>query len=373
MMTRSRWTIALAAAALLAAAGYSAVRGRTAEPPAMQQQPALEFLAADLHTVASGEFARSLPVTGTLAPLTEAAVKARVAGELVEVAVREGDAVRKGQAIARIDQTELQAKLAARAADVEAARAQLSLAEKNRATQQKLLDQGFISRNAFDTTQSNQEVSLARLRAAEAEHTVARKSLGDTVLVAPFSGVVAQRLAQPGERVAVDARVLTIVDLSRLELEAAIPASAIGEVRVGQALAFRVDGFGERVFGGRIERINPVTSAGSRSISIYASIENTDGALRGGMFAQGSLTLQRYDGALPIPASAAREDGARRYVYALVDGAIRRREVKLGDDDSSGRVNVLAGLQPGDVIVRNNLGPLRDGASARVLEQRAAR
>jgi membrane fusion protein (multidrug efflux system) len=368
-----RWVLALAAVLAVSAAGWSTVRGRTAEPARGDAPAALEFLEADLLTVAAGDFSRTLRLTGTLSPLVEAAVKARIPGELVEVAVREGDAVRKGQAVARIDQTEVQARLAARAADVEAAHAQLGLAEKNRAMQRKLLDQNFISRNAFDTTQSNHDVALARLRAAEAEYAVARKSLSDAVLVAPFSGIVAERLAQPGERVSLDARVLTIVDLSRLELEASLPASAISEVRIGQSIAFRVDGFGEREFAGRIERINPTASAGSRSIAVYASVDNPDGALRGGLFAQGSLTLQRIGAALSVPASATREESGRRYVYAIAKGVVERREVRLGDEDGAGRVNVLAGLQAGDVIVRNNLGPLREGATARVVQPRASK
>jgi RND family efflux transporter MFP subunit len=143
-------------------------------------------------------------------------------------------------------------------------------------------------------------------------------------------------------------------------------------VRIGQPIAFRVDGFGDRLFAGRIERINPTTSAGSRSVAVYASIDNPDGALRGGMFAQGSVTLQRVDDALTIPVSAARGEAGRRFVYVLGDGAIQRREIELGDEDSSGHVAVRAGLKAGDVIVRNNLGHFRHGAPARVLEQRAS-
>ena len=149
-------------------------------------------------------------------------------------------------------------------------------------------------------------------------------------------------------------------------LEAAVPASEIARVQVGQKLEFRVDGFGERPFVGRIERINPATVAGSRSINVYAVIDNADGVLRAGMFAQGAASLERIAGALFVPASALRDEGGKRFVYALSGGRVVRRPVKIGAPDPAGWVQVREGLAAGERIVRNNLGALREGASARV-------
>lgn len=368
--TRRMWTLALVLVVVALAGTGVALRGKNrgaeANPAARPSPAAVEFLPEDLVTVESRALARTLALTGSLAPFTEATVKAKVAGELVAVTVREGEAVKAGQVLARIDPTEVQARVAARQADVEAARAQLVWAEKNRNQQKALLEKAFISQSAFDNIQSNHDVAVARLRAAEAELVVARKSLGDAVLVAPFAGIVSQRLAQPGERVALDARVIAIVDLSRMQLEANVPPSAIGEVRVGQPLRFVVEGFGERGFEGRIERINPAASAGTRSISVYAVIENPQGVLRGGMFARGALRLGQVEGALAIPASAVREDSGQAYVYLLQDGQVRRRNVKTGTADAAGLTQVTEGLAAGDRIVRVNLGALRDGAPARL-------
>ena len=358
--------IAAAAIAALAVAGAAAVRSkRNGEKPAAAAA-AVEFLQNDLYIVEPRSLERTLPLTGSLAPLNEATVKAKVAGELVAVTVREGESVKQGQVLARIDVTEVEAKVAARQADVEAAKAQRVWAEKNRAQQKALLDKAFISQSAFDNIQSNYDVAVAKLHAADAELVVARKSLGDAVLVAPFAGIVSQRLAQPGERVALDAKVVSIVDLTRLQLEAAVPAAAIGQVKIGQAMSFRVEGFGERGFAGRIERINPAAAAGSRSISVYAVIDNSEGLLRGGMFAQGALTLSRVDGALAVPASAVREEIGQTFVYAIDDGLVKRRNVKLGPADAAGSVQVLEGLAAGERIVRANLGSLREGVAARL-------
>ena len=366
-MTRSK-TILLAALVVagVAAGGVAAVRGNRAQQRPAAAAPVMEFLQNDLYVVAPGTLERALPVTGSLAPLTEATVKAKVAGELVAVTVREGESVKQGQMLARIDPTEVQARVAARQADVEAAKAQLIWAQKNRGTQKALLDKAFISQNAFDNIQSNYDVAAAKLRAAAADLVVAQKSLGDAMLSAPFSGIVSQRHAQPGERVALDAKVVSIVDLSRLQLEAPVPPMAIGLVKVGQSMNFRVEGFGEREFAGRIERINPAATAGSRSISVYAVIENREGLLRGGMFAQGALTLSRIDHALAVPASAVREEIGQTFVYAIDDGMVKRKNVKVGAPDAAGRVQVLDGLAAGERIVRVNLGSLREGVAARL-------
>lgn len=370
MRTTRRLLLPAALLAALTLSAYAVLGSKPSGAKLPDAPPAIEFVQGDVLTLESQTLERRLPLTGTLSPLTEATVKAKVAGELVELPVREGEAVHQGQVLARIDPTEVGARVAAREADVEAARAQLVWSEKNRDMQRALLDKRFISQNAFDNVVSSYEVAAAKLRAAQAELVVAKKSLGDAVLTAPFAGVVAERHAKAGERVALDAKVITVIDLARLELEAAVPAAEIARVRVGQKLEFRVDGFGERAFTGRIERINPATVAGSRSINVYAVIDNADRVLRAGMFAQGAASLEQVAGGLAIPASAVREHGGEQFVYALVDGSVRRKPVKVSAPDGAGRVQVLEGLAAGDRIVRNNLGALREGATVRIAPPR---
>jgi len=365
MTKASKAVVAIVAVCAIALGGYAGVKRKPADT-APTAQAVVEFTQQDLVIVEPQPLEHTLPLTGTLTPFDEATIKAKVAGELIHVAVREGESVKQGQVLARIDQTEVRARLAAREADVAAARAQLDWADKNRSTQKALLDKKFISQNAYDNIQSNYDVAVARLRAAEAELVVARKSLGDSVLVAPFPGIVAQRHVQPGERVALDAKVITVVNLARLELEAAVPTVEISRLRVGQQVTFRIDGFGERAFGGRIERINPSTESGSRSINVYVVIDNPEGVLRGGLFAQGTVSLERVEGALVVPASAVREEIGQTFVYAIEGGLVKRKNVTVGAADASGRVQVLRGLAAGERIVRVNLGALRDGVSARL-------
>jgi len=217
MTRRTKVLFAVAAACVLAVAGYASIKRKPAVAT-LAPQAIVEFTQQDLYIVEPQALERTLPLTGTLTPFTEATLKAKVPGELVEVAVREGESVKQGQVLARIDPTEVQARVAARQADVAAARAQLDWAQKNRATQKALLDKAFISRNAFDNIQSNYDVALAKLRAAEAELVVAKKARGDAVLMAPLAGIVSQSHAPTGARVALDAKVITVVELAWLQL-----------------------------------------------------------------------------------------------------------------------------------------------------------
>lgn len=364
------WLIGILAIAVGGAVAAKLARDRAiaaeSTAPAAPAQPVVEFLPGDLLTLVPSEFRQAVPFSGTLIALNTALVKVKVAGELLAVTARQGQPVKAGQVVARIDPTDVQARVNARLADVEVAKAQLTLAEKNRDTQQTLLDKNFISKNAFDTTQSGYDVALARLRVAEAELVSARKALGDAELVAPISGTVADRFAEPGERVPVDARVLSIVDLSRLEIEASLPSSAIGAVQVGQSVEFRVDGFGERRFPGKVSRISPAASAGTRSVAVYIALDNPGNALRAGLFAQGELLLSRTDNVLMVPSAAIREEGGKAYVYAVDGNTLKRRQVEVVREGPDAPVRVVSGLAAGDRIVRGNLGALREGATVRV-------
>lgn len=338
-------------------------------PPA--GTPAIEFAASDLVQPQTRDMRLSISITGTLQPRNWTTVKAKVAGELKSLLVREGEAVRPGQVLARIDTQDAQARLDEKIADLEAGRAQLALAQKNRANNLALLQQKFISQNAFDSVQSNYQVSEAKLKALEAQVALAKKALADTVVIAPQAGIVSQRNAQPGEKLPVDGKILTLVDLAEMEVEAAVPASDIPSVRVGQEVHFRVEGFDAREFHGRIDRINPATQSGSRSILVYALLPNSDGALKGGMFAKGSVTLNQIDAALVLPLSAVREDNGRAYVLRIAGDKLEQRAVKLGlRNEDDGVVQIVDGLDAQSRVVRSNLGALQPGAAVKIAAER---
>jgi len=182
---------------------------------------------------------------------------------------------------------------------------------------------------------------------------------------APISGIVSRRLVNGGERVVPDAPMVSIVDLTRLELEATVPASDIASIALGQSVRFKVDGFGERAFEGKVERINPVAEAGSRAIKLFVAVPNADGVLRGGMFAQGQITLSQSTPVAVVPTSALFEEAGQAYVFTVEAGKLAKRAVVPGArDEVSGLTEITRGLGQGVDVVRVRMGGLKVGAPA---------
>ena len=376
-ITRKR-AVALAIVAILVAAFGMAIMQRQArkaeEARAKDQAPvALEFAPADVVSVERKPLARWLPISGTLQPVHQATVKAKVSGDVRQVSVRDGDPVQAGQVLVKVDTADLEAKLIERQGQLESARAQLALAEKTLATNQKLLKQNFISQTAFDSSESTLNVTRGSVKSAEAQVRLAQNALKDAQAVAPLSGIVAKRHVQPGEKVAFDAPLVTIVDLKDIELQALVPAVDIPELAPGMAVDLGVDGFGDRRFSGRIERINPATEPGTRAILVFVSVPNTGHELRGGMFATGRIALAASTPALSLPAAAVRNDGGQTYVWALDDGKLVRRTVIVGRrDEESGRVEIKTAL-PSDLrVLAARFDNLKEGVPALVKADQAA-
>lgn len=361
---------AVAVVALLGGAAW-VIQSRKASGPAAPAPSTavrvMELAPMDVGDVIRGPLEQSIPLSGTLQPYARTVVKSKVAGEVRDVRVREGTTVRRGDVLAELDDTELRARVAEKRAALEAARAQLDLARKNWAMNEQLLEQKFISRNAADTVANGVEVARANMGVAEAQLELARKALSDARVVAPMSGIVAERFSLPGEKVPIDARIVSLVDLSRLELEADVPASDIGLVAVGAAVTFRIEGLPDRAFEGRVERINPTADERSRTVKVYAVLSNADGQLRGGMFAKGQLTAGTVASATLAPIAAVREEGADVFVYTVAGETVGRKAVRLGARDSGrGVVQVLEGLEPGERVLNANLGNVRPGDRVRV-------
>ncbi len=341
--------------------------------PRPVQPSVLELAPSDLALSETREIRRELPLTGQLRPIHTALVRAKVAGEVVEMRVKEGDAVSNGQVLARIDTAEYKARLDERLATLAATQATWENNERTRKNNEELLRKGFISQSAYDATLANSTVALAQVKAAEANVALARKSLDDTVVRAPWAGVIAERTAQAGDRAAVDSRLLTLVNLAQMEIEAAVPASDIPSVSVGQDVNFTVEGFGNRAFQGKIARVSPQSQSGSRSIMVYIGVPNPDGALKGGMFAKGNLTLTQRISVIAIPIAALREERGETVVYAIENGRIARLPVKPGTrNEDQAWVEVAQGLAPGVRVIKSNLGTLSPGAEARIVEARSA-
>jgi membrane fusion protein (multidrug efflux system) len=365
-----KWVLLIVVALVVAVGAWVYLRKPgPAAPLAATTSAPLQLASVDLAKVESRVLSRVLPLSGSMAPVVQATVKAKVGGEIQQLTVREGQDVREGDVIARIDTRNLQAQYDRELAAVDKARAELQLATLNRDKNRQLLDQKYISQNTFEATESAYAGNVASLKLAEANARLAKIDLDDAVVRAPFAGTIAKRLVQPGEKVSADSSIVTLVDLRHMLLEAAVPAAEIPAINVGQPVRFRVGGFGQRQFDGEVQRINPITAEGSRAITVYIAVANADRALKGGMFAQGELVLNSNSPVMSIPAAAVKYESAVPVVYTLEGDRIRRQQITLGiQTEGNAYVEVSAGLKAGDRVILADIGDHKPGSIAVVRE-----
>lgn len=345
--------------------GQRKAQQQQAEQAATRVEAVVALVPSDLVKVQERELTQQLVVSGTLKATQSAIIKARVAGELQDLTLREGDMVQAGQVVARVDATDAQARLRQARQQAEAAKAQVAIAQRSYDNNSTLVEKGFISRFALDSASASLATAQANYQASVSGVDVISKQLQDTVLRAPISGQVAQRLAQNGERIGVDGRVLELVDIRRLELEASLAAADSPLLRLGQSAELQIEGSSAPVRA-TVVRINPTVLAGSRSVLAYLALAPTEG-LRQGLFAQGPLVVgSRSSPSLPL--SAVRNDRPRPYVQVVRDDKVVHQPVDLGDQGKSDGQWMVAieGLPVNTVVIAGSVGRLREGTSVKL-------
>jgi membrane fusion protein, multidrug efflux system len=321
----------------------------------------IELAASDVLGVKTQDLAQGLAVSGALRAVNSAVLKARVAGELQGLMVREGDFVKADQVLAKIDPTDYQSRLRQAQQQADSAKAQMDIAQRQHDNNKALVDQGFISKTALDTTANTLVGAQATHKAAMAAVEVTQKALDDTLLRSPIGGQIAQRLAQNGERVGIDARVLEVVDISRLEMEATLSPADSAQVRVGQRALLQIEGSAQAL-AASVVRINPSLVAGSRAVLVYLALDSSAG-LRQGLFAQGTLGTSKLR-TLAVPAETIRNDKPEPYVQLLVDGVVKHQRVEPGVRGQAGGLEMVAikGVSEGAQVLAGSVGTLADGS-----------
>ncbi|UCU95844.1 efflux RND transporter periplasmic adaptor subunit [Hydrogenophaga taeniospiralis] len=382
--TRSTWLKWLLLAALVLAIGLGVARAlnkrklqseaANAAAAAMQQAPVYQLAPQDVTTVQALALSQAVGVSGALKALQTAAIKAKVAGELQGLQKREGESVSAGEVVARIDSTDAQARVRQAEQQAKSAQAQVAISRRALENNQSLVKQGFISATALETTSNNLAAAEATHQAALAALDIARKALGDTTLRSPLTGQVSARLVQNGERVALDARVLEVVDLSGFELEAALaPADAMA-VAPGQKARLSVEGLAQPV-DATVARINPSVQAGSRSVLVYLRVPAVAG-MRQGLFAQGQIVTGQLN-APAVPLSAVRNDKPQPYIQTVTDGKIAHVPVVLGrqgllDGEPMLVIDGVALAPVGTTLLRVQAGLIREGTAVTLTGPTAA-
>lgn len=387
--------------------GGSKANVRTDESTANTPAPVEVTTAAAIVREVPGFF----EATGSLAGDQQTDVAPQTSGKVVALGVDIGTHVRRGQMLVKLDDAELklrvdqalsqveQAKAALRqaeekiglgpgqafdpnrVAEVAAARVALDLAEKNLRRAEKLIESGDVSRSFYDEARARRdqlkeqyEVAVAQARQnyagvavaktnvsnAEAQLALARKSLSYSVIFSPIDGFVAERTADLGEYVSPQQKVATIVRINPLRMRIDIPEQAIPEVQVGQSVSVNTSAWPDKQFSGRIARIAPNVSATSRTLTVEAEIENSNGALKPGQFATVRILQPRPTPAVFVPARAVITDAGVSRVFVIKDGHAEQRIIQTGQSESD-LIEVKTGVATGEQVATSNLDKLSDG------------
>jgi RND family efflux transporter MFP subunit len=355
-----RWLVA--AGVLLAGTGCK--RGEAdaagkAPPPAVIGP---ENLAVTVDTVLTA----GPLLSGTLEPELAATVRAEVDGSVTDVLVDDGQAVKRGQVLVRIDDTAVRdAYLSARAA-LRSAEATAQLARRNAERSERLHAGGAIAERDVEDAQTNATTAEGQLADARARLASAEKQLSKTVLRAPFAGIVANATASEGDVVQSGESLLSVIGPTSLRLEASVPVEDIAAVKPGTDVTFTVSGFERRSFGGKIQLVSPAVDPTTRQVRVIASIANKERALVAGLFADGRVATERRQ-AVVVPRAAIDSRGIRPIVVRLKGGRVERVEVETGlQDRVSERVEVRRGLAPGDTVLMGGAAGLAPGTLATV-------
>ena len=376
-MRRQAWiavggvvVLALAAGAWVAMKPGSAPGGNAqaaaGKPGEAASAPPLEFRSNEVVQPQRASLPERIAFSGPLVAPNTALLRARTSGTLLTLTVAEGDRVKAGQALGRIDMAELAPRIAERSAMLDSARASLAQAERTHASNERLAAQNFISPNALDSSRAQVDTARAALAAAQATLETTRVGQRDATLVAPIAGIVARRHVLPGEKVSAEQQVLTIVDLARLELAGSVGTHEVARLQPGMPVQVTVEGLDGRLTG-QLARIAPAAEAGTRSIGVTVALANAQERLRAGQYAIGEVLVPDDRQRLLLPLTAVGSTAGQSHVWVIEGGKLARRAVTLGRrDEAGGRIEVLDGIGADARVLGSRFDNLREGAQALV-------
>lgn len=339
-------------------------------PVAKTSAPAAEPVPVNVTTTLASEqpMPRYLRVTGELTGERQAMLAPDASGKVVAAPIERGTVVKEGDVILKLD--ERAAMIGLRESEASLAEAQLKLewARSEFARNESLGKQKLIAAGDFEHFKINRSTAEAALAMAMARRDAAKKTLDDTVLRAPFAGMIVERLTEVGEYVSSTTGVARLVAAENLRLVVNVPETAVGGIHEGQAVAFTVPAFPGESFTGAVKFIGAALRESSRDLAVEAAVGNADGRLRPGMFAEGRIALTE-EKSLTVPAAAVRVDGTTRKVFVVREGAIEERIVEVGEAKGDA-VEIRRGLAKGEAVVLAPGADATDGMKVKLAANR---
>ena len=372
---RRRWPwvfLALLVVAAVAAALRWQDLQKAMAPPAVAPAPApaapvMQVNRLELTVLEPQRLERTVKVIGTLFPQHQAQLSSQVSGRIEDVRALPGDSVKAGDVLVQVDVETLALELKQAQSNAAANRAQLDLAEAQLDRMLALRDRGVTSAASLDEAESNVRGLRAGLSAQEDQVAGAELRLRNATVRSPLDGRVSARAVEPGQFVGVGTPLVTVVDLTSVEMRASAAVGAGALLSPGQKVSVSVDGIPDRSFAGTVTRINPVASEGTRTIPVYVLIDNADGTLLGGMFATGRIVVEAEEDALAVPTVALREDASGQHLLVIDGGHLRARPVVTGGEWAGGLTRIVSGVSAGDKVVTAPLPTLSDGDAVEIV------
>lgn len=341
-----------------AGAGFIYWRGgfeATANAPQGKESKAPEAplaMPVEAARVEVGAIASEVAAVGTLRSNEAVVIRSEIAGRITAIHFSEGDLIEKGARLFALDDSIYKAELAE-------AQASLNLSRRNFARAEELAQKGVGTQRAHDEARAALERGEASLELAEAR-------LEKTKIAAPFRGILGLRKVSAGDYITPGQDLVNLEDIDPIKLDARIPERYLGALQPGQRIRFEVDAFPGAEFEGAVYAIDPLIDASGRSIAIRARIPNRDRRLKPGLFARVTLVLTQRENAVLVPEQAIVPRGDRRFVFKVVDGKAVLTQVTTGQR-RAGRVEIVDGLAPADVVVTAGQLKIRDGAQVTVV------
>lgn len=332
---------------LLAACGGNAEKGDAAPAAA----PAVQVGQENVVTVRQGTIVTGPMISGELRPQREATVRAQLGGTMEAVSAEEGQAVRRGAVLGRIDAPTLDDTRRSAASAVTAAENQLAVSRREAERTAQLVAAGALAARDLDLAKSSVTAAEAQLADARARLGTAQSQISDAILRAPLDGIVADRAVNTGDVVSPGTALFTVIDPSSMLLEASVSSEELGALKVGAPVQFQVRGY-PQPFEGRIERISPAADPATRQVPIFVAIPNQGGRLVAGLFAEGRVVTATGHG-LVVPSNAVNTAAGAPWVLRAAGGKTEKVPVTIGlVDPRTEQTQIVGGVKDGDVLLR---------------------
>ena len=364
-----RWTLfAVGLAVSLSACDKMPQKGGNKEVDA--KPVTLKVAPEDLLTVQDSALAAGPVVTGSIQPERKADLRAEVSAIVVQVLKENGDVVRKGDVLVRLDETAIRDNLQSAEDASRNATLALDQAERNLARLKTLRDSGMTSLQALDDAEVRRNAARSEVSAANARAVQARQQLQRTVVRAPFDGVVGDRKVSAGDTASIGKELLKVIDPRSMRFAGRVSADKISVVKVGQPVSFRINGYGNQEFRGRVTRVDPSANDVTRQVEVLVSFSDGKPPEVAGLYAEGTIESARIS-ALTLPEAVLIRAGDKTTVWLVRNNSLHGVELTIGARDArTGHYEVRSGLRAGDVIVRSPGSAVKEGQAVEMLSNK---